>query len=116
MFVLYLSFSLSFMAGKQASVPNTPIAMLLAGLTNPHAGVMATRPTTAPVAAPTDLTFFEKILSRSIHEIEAAAAAMLVCNQLKDDEINCPNIRDNKMREMRIPWDSKGAFQGNTGR
>src|ERR671919_983263 len=48
------------------------------GVTYPAAGVMPTRPTTAPVAAPTAVTFPVRTKSRIAHVNTAAAGAVLV--------------------------------------
>ncbi|MNF92215.1 hypothetical protein D3C84_748520 [compost metagenome] len=47
-------------------------------LTKPAAGVIATRPTTAPIQAPSADNLCPNILSRKTHAIAAAAAATVV--------------------------------------
>src|SRR5271170_2879708 len=56
----------------------TPIAIAANGVTNPAAGVIATRPTTAPVAAPTAVARPVRTRSNSIHATNADAAAVWV--------------------------------------
>ena len=46
--------------------------------TKPAAGVIATRPTTAPIQNPSTDGFLPRITSRNIHDKPAAAAAVLV--------------------------------------
>jgi hypothetical protein len=53
------------------------MAMAPMGVTKPAAGVMATRPTTAPVAMPKTLGWPSR-QANSIQESAAAAAAVLV--------------------------------------
>jgi hypothetical protein len=52
--------------------------MAASGPTKPEAGVMATKPATAPLAAPRTVGFPFKIHSLNIHESVAAAAAVWV--------------------------------------
>src|SRR5689334_19394821 len=54
-----------------------PIMMAPIGPTNPQAGVIATRPATAPEAAPSIVGLPRKIHSANIHE--SAAVAVAVC-------------------------------------
>src|SRR5258707_9388532 len=58
--------------------PNTPMKILWGTATKPAAGVMATRPTTAPTQKPTTLGFLPRTTSKNIQEQPAAAAAVLV--------------------------------------
>src|SRR6185503_7904144 len=58
-----------------AAIP--PIRIAAIGVTNPAAGVIATRPTTAPVTIPSTLGLLSRQL-RNIHTTAAAAAAVLV--------------------------------------
>jgi hypothetical protein len=46
------------------------------GVTKPDAGVMATRPATAPDAKPNVVDFFLMIFSKIIHESAAVAVAI----------------------------------------
>src|SRR3954469_19723223 len=55
-----------------------PRAIALIGLMNPAAGVMATRPTTIAVAAPTAVGLPERITSRKVHTTSVAAGASIV--------------------------------------
>src|SRR3990170_3016037 len=54
------------------------MAIASIGWTKPEAGVIATRPATAPAAAPTTLGFWAKNQLSSIQVKAAAAAAVLV--------------------------------------
>ena len=47
-------------------------------VTNPAAGVMATKPTTAPIQKPMADTFFPRATSNNIHDSPAEAAAKFV--------------------------------------
>src|SRR6266568_4315643 len=60
------------------STHTTPIASAAGGVTKPAAGVMPTRPTTAPVAAPTAVILPVRVESSSAHVSTAAAAAVFV--------------------------------------
>ena len=55
-----------------------PISRAPIGLTNPAAGVIATRPATAPVATPTAVGLPRCRVSSTIQPTAAAAAAVLV--------------------------------------
>src|SRR3954467_1644675 len=55
-----------------------PSAIALIGLMNPAAGVIATRPTTIAVAAPTAVGLPERIPSRKVHTTSVAAGASIV--------------------------------------
>src|SRR2546430_17000614 len=57
---------------------STPIASAAGAVTYPAAGVIPTRPTTAPVAAPTAVIFPVRIESSTAHVSTAAAAAAFV--------------------------------------
>src|SRR5437016_91775 len=57
---------------------STPIASAAGAVTYPAAGVIPTRPTTAPVAAPTAVIFPVRIESSTAHVRTAAAAAAFV--------------------------------------
>ena len=57
---------------------NAPIKIACGMLTKPAAGVIATRPTTAPIHAPSADNLCPIILSRKTHAIAAAAAATVV--------------------------------------
>jgi hypothetical protein len=56
----------------------TPITMLCGMATNPAPGVMATRPTTAPIQNPRTEGFLPFTTSKNIQLRPAAAAAVLV--------------------------------------
>ena len=55
-----------------------PSAMALIGPTKPAAGVMATRPTTMAVAAPTAVVFCRRTMSRMAHTTRVPAGASIV--------------------------------------
>src|SRR5947207_15631903 len=52
--------------------------MALIGPTKPAAGVMATRPTTMAVAAPTAVVLFDRTASRIVQTTRVAAGASIV--------------------------------------
>src|SRR5687768_12015904 len=56
----------------------TPIVILCGIATKPAAGVIATRPTTAPIQNPSTEGFFPFSTSKNIQDKPAAAAAVLV--------------------------------------
>ncbi len=56
----------------------TPIKILCGIATKPAAGVMATKPTTAPIQKPNTEGFLPLITSKNIQERPAAAAAVFV--------------------------------------
>jgi hypothetical protein len=55
-----------------------PMTKAPVGSTNPHAGVMATSPDTAPESMPSTLDCLRTEASSSIHEMEAAAVQICV--------------------------------------
>ena len=55
-----------------------PMNKLEGTVTNPAAGVIATRPTTEPIQKPTAEGFLPRATSKSIHASPAAAAAVFV--------------------------------------
>src|SRR5580704_13459283 len=63
---------------KQKAPAAAPINSAGMGLTKPEAGVIATRPATAPEMAPSTLGFFETIHSTNIQASAAAAVAKCV--------------------------------------
>src|SRR5215211_2122200 len=62
-------------------MPPSRIAFI--GLTNPAAGVMATRPTTMAVAAPTAVGFPERVTSNSVQTTSVAAGASIVVTKAR---------------------------------
>src|SRR5689334_19265670 len=70
--------NLSEMASAQTAPAMRPIAMAPIGLTKPHAGVMATRPATAPDAAPSVVGLPNLSCSTSSQPRTAAAVATVV--------------------------------------
>jgi nicotinamide mononucleotide transporter len=67
------------MARQQPMPATAPTAMAPSGLTAPQAGVMATRPATAPEAAPKRLGWPRNTHSPKVQASVAAAAAIVVC-------------------------------------
>src|SRR5437899_4440656 len=63
---------------EQKIPPPMPIQMAEIGPTNPEAGVIATSPATAPLAAPRTVGFPRYSHSTTIHASAAAAVAVLV--------------------------------------
>src|SRR5258708_9655549 len=55
-----------------------PMMKALDTVTKPAAGVMATRPTTAPIQAPITDGFLPNAISKNTHDIAAAADAVVV--------------------------------------
>jgi hypothetical protein len=53
----------------------TPIKIATGTVTNPAAGVIATKPTTAPIQNPKAETYFPRVTSNKIQDKPAAAAA-----------------------------------------
>src|SRR4029079_7050400 len=66
------------MAAKLAHAASAPIAIADIGLTYPAAGVIATSPTTAPVAPPTAVACRDLHMSSINHTTSAVAAAVCV--------------------------------------
>src|SRR6266568_7393001 len=66
---------------EQRIPPPMPIQMAEIGPTNPEAGVIATSPATAPLAAPRMVGFPRPNHSASIHDSDAAAVAVLVATK-----------------------------------
>src|SRR6266478_1169994 len=66
---------------EQSTPPPIPIQIADIGPTNPDPGVMATRPATAPLAAPKHVGLPLKIQSIAIQERAAAAVAMWVATK-----------------------------------
>src|SRR6476620_11208355 len=60
-----------------------PSAIALIGLMKPAAGVMATRPTTMAVAAPTAVGLPDRIASRNVHTTSVAAGASIVVTKAR---------------------------------
>src|SRR6188472_4160817 len=60
-----------------------PSRMALIGLKNPATGVIATRPTTMAVAAPTPVGFQVRITSSSVHTTKVAAGASIVATNAR---------------------------------
>ena len=71
-----------------------PSSSALVGLTWPAAGVMATRPTTMAVAAPTAVALPPRARSSSVHTVSVAAGASIVVTNASDALLNsrwrCP--------------------------
>ena len=67
----------------------TPMKILCGIATKPAAGVMATRPTTAPIQNPRTEGFLPLNTSKNIHDKPAAAAAVLVVANAETDKSVC---------------------------
>lgn len=86
-------------------------------LTNPHPGVMATRPTTAPIQAPKAEIFLPFILSKNIQVIMADADAIVVvpkavaaeAEALKADPALKPNHQNHSIP---VPKSTYGILEG----
>src|SRR4029453_19677196 len=65
-------------ASAQTALAITPIAIEPSGLTNPAHGVIATRPATAPDAAPSVVALPSRSFSTPIQASSAVAVAVLV--------------------------------------
>src|SRR4051812_39462687 len=69
----------------------TPIKMLCGIATKPAAGVIATRPTTAPMQKPITDGFLPRSTSKNIQDKPAAAAAVfVVANAETDNALAAP--------------------------
>src|SRR4051812_31346234 len=93
-----------------------PITTLSPTFTNPHAGVIATNPTTAPTHAPIDETLFPLIASIKIHATIADAAAVLVVAKAFTDKPFAakaePALNPNHPNHSKpVPIITKGMFE-----
>src|SRR5678809_982549 len=71
--------------------PITPIMILCGIPTKPAAGVIATKPTTAPIQNPKTEGFFPFITSKNIQDNPAAAAAVFVVANAETANEFAPN-------------------------
>jgi len=87
------------------------------GVTNPAPGVIDTRPTTAPVAAPNKVGFLYRIYSIKIHESIAEAAAVFVVIKALEARFPAdsalPALNPNQPNhKMPVPISTKGILWG----
>src|SRR3954447_6668446 len=75
----------------EISAAINPINILCGMATKPAAGVIATRPTTAPIQNPSTEGFLPRITSKNIQDKPAAPAAVLVVANAEIDNILAPN-------------------------
>ena len=71
----------------EISAATAPIKILCGIATKPAAGVIATKPTTAPIQNPSTEGFLPLITSKNIQDKPAAAAAVLVVAKAETDNI-----------------------------
>src|SRR6188508_1148152 len=96
---------------------NVPMNKLEGIVTNPAAGVMATRPTTAPIQNPRAEGFLPRVASNKIQARPAAADAVLVV--AKAEAANgpapkaLPALKPNHPNQSKpVPSNTKGMFAG----
>src|SRR5882724_9249928 len=77
-------------ARLEITAASVPMKILWGIATKPAAGVMATRPTTAPTQKPTTDGFLPRNTSKNIQESPAAAAAVLVVEKAETDRALAP--------------------------
>src|SRR5215470_8114188 len=90
------------------------------GATNPDAGVMATSPATAPLAAPSTVGFPRPSHSANIHDSAAAAVAVLVATNALDASALAasalPALKPNQPNQSSAaPARTKGRLCGGIG-
>src|SRR3982750_4793322 len=98
-----------------------PIKMLCGMATNPAAGVMATRPTTAPIQKPSTEGFFPLSTSKNIQDKPAAAAAVFVVAKAEIDNVLAaraePALKPNQPNQSKpVPINTYGIFAGGISR
>src|SRR5690606_15231068 len=96
---------------------NVPMKRLDGTVTNPAAGVMATRPTTAPMQKPNADGFFPRIESKSIHARPAAAEAVFVvakAEAARGPALNAlPALKPNQPNQSKpVPSKTNGMLAG----
>src|ERR1019366_1995868 len=96
-----------------------PITMAGIGLTNPAAGVIATRPATAPEMAPKALGFPLLFHSATVQPAEAVAAAKCVATKALDarlpEESALPALKPNQPTQSKqAPIKLKTTLWGGT--
>src|SRR6185295_8309703 len=94
-----------------------PSRIALIGLMKPAAGVMATRPTTMAVAAPTAVGFPERMTSRIVHATSVAAGASIVVTKARPAiglaASALPELNPNQPNHNRpAPRSTKGTLCG----
>src|SRR5690606_8412695 len=97
-----------------AKVPMNKLAGIV---TKPAAGVMATRPTTAPIQNPRADGFFPRTASKRIQQRPAAAEAVFVVAKAEAASgvapIALPPLKPNQPNQRRpVPNSTKGMFAG----
>src|SRR5262245_800256 len=97
-----------------------PITIEAIGVTNPAAGVTATRPATAPEAAPSTVGLPRELHSVNIHASAAAAVAVLVvvnaCAARPLAASALPALNPNQPNHRRLaPMTVKGRLCGGMG-
>ena len=99
------------------TLATTPITIDSRIVTKPAAGVMATRPTTAPMHAPKAEGLFPFIQSKNIQESMAAAEAVLVVAKARaarpEAPIAEPALKPNQPNQsIPVPRITNGTFAG----
>src|SRR5713226_3979907 len=87
------------------------------GLMKPAAGVMATSPTTIPVAAPIAVAFFVRVRSRIVQTTSVAVGASIVLTKASAADLFAaralPALKPNHPNQSRhAPSSGKGTFGG----
>src|SRR5438309_1932467 len=95
----------------------TPIKMLWGTATKPAAGVMATKPTTAPIQNPSTEGFLPLTTSKNIQDKPAAAAAVLVVAKADTDKELAasaePALKPNQPNQSKpVPISTYGILAG----
>lgn len=94
-----------------------PMNMLWGIATKPAAGVMATKPTTAPIQNPNTDGFLPRKTSKNIQDKPAAAAAVLVVAKAETDNALAPNadpaLKPNQPNQSKpVPISTYGILAG----
>src|SRR6188768_4319986 len=95
---------------------------ILCGIgTKPAAGVMATRPTTAPIQKPSTEGFLPRRTSKNIHERPAAAAAVFVVAKAETANAFAPRaepaLKPNQPNQSKpVPISTYGILAGGISR
>src|SRR6478735_5393483 len=94
-----------------------PSRMAFIGLTNPAAGVTATRPTTIAVAAPTAVGLPERMMSRIVHTTSVPAGASIVVTNARPAiglaARALPELKPNQPNQSRpAPSSTNGTLWG----
>src|SRR5215468_10975950 len=89
--------------------------------TKPAAGVIATRPTTAPMQKPITEGFFPRKTSKNIHDKPAEAAAVFVVANAETDRALAapaePALKPNQPNQSKpVPIRTYGMFAGGISR